>query len=59
MTSEKKLASNARYHDKTIQVKIRLIKGKDDDLIAHLGGMENKTEYVKALIRADMKRETT
>ena len=42
--------------EKTITVLIRLFKSTDADIIAKLDQQENKTGYIKALIRADIEK---
>jgi hypothetical protein len=42
--------------EKTITVLIRLFKSTDADIIAKLEQQENKTGYIKALIRADIEK---
>ena len=38
----------------TMQVKMKLNKNTDADIIAKLEAVENKQGYIKALIRADL-----
>lgn len=48
-----------RYNKaKTITVLLRLNKSTDVDVIECLEQAENKTGYIKALIRADIERST-
>ena len=48
-----------RYNKiKTTTVLLRLNKSTDADVIEHLERTENKTGYIKALIRADIERRT-
>ena len=48
-----------RYNKaKTTTVLLRLNKSTDADVIEHLERAENKTGYIKSLIRADIKRST-
>lgn len=49
-----------RYEEKCIKVVIRIRKDLEPDLINYLNQMRNKSEYIKTLIRNDMKlREVT
>ena len=43
--------------EKTTTVLIRLFKSTDADIIAKLEQQENKTGYIKALIRADIEKK--
>lgn len=48
-----------RYNKtKTTTVLLRLNKSTDADVIEHLERTENKTGYIKSLIRADIERRT-
>lgn len=47
-----------RYNkEKTTTVLLRLNKSTDADIINHLERTQNKTGYIKALIRADIENE--
>lgn len=54
-TSKAQLKAQEKY-DKvnTIQIKLKLNKKTDADIIAWLYNNENKQGYIKSLIRADM-----
>jgi hypothetical protein len=54
MATEATLRANARY-DKhnTVQVKMKLNKHTDADVLRVLESVSNKQGYIKALIRAD------
>lgn len=40
----------------TVQIRFKLNKKTDADIIAHLESLENRQGYLKDLIRADMKK---
>lgn len=44
-----------RYTAKMVSYIVRMRPDKDADIIAHLGGITNKTAYIRALIRADIR----
>lgn len=47
----------AKYNKENLKdIKIRLNRTKDADMIAHLESVENLTSYLKALILQDMSR---
>ena len=54
-TSKAQLRAQDKY-DKanTVQIKLKLNKKTDADIIAWLYNNENKQGYIKSLIRADM-----
>lgn len=55
MTSEAKKQANARYDAKaTVQVKLKLNKTTDADVIDRLNASGNKQGYIKELIRRDI-----
>ena len=55
---EKKLTPQARFEkEKCTRVSIKLVNNTDADILAHLAKQSNKQGYIKALIRADMKKE--
>lgn len=50
-------ASNAKYNaDKTKMIGIRFVLSTEQDLLDYLETKENKSGYVKNLIRADMSK---
>lgn len=54
-TSEAQMRANAKYDAKaTMQIKMKLNKNTDADIIQKLESVDNKQGYIKALIRADM-----
>ena len=54
---EKKLTPQARFEkEKCTRVSIKLVNNTDADILAHLASQPNKQGYIKALIRADMKK---
>ena len=57
MASEAQRRASEKY-DKanTKQIMMKLNKGTDADIIAHLGTVGNVQGYIKELIRADMNR---
>ena len=50
-------AANKYNRKNTVQVLLRLNKNTDADIIAALESAKSKQGYIKALIRADMKRK--
>ena len=55
MVSEAKKRANERYDaENTVQVKMKLNKNTDADIIEWLAGISNRQGYLKELIRADM-----
>ena len=55
-SSAAKIAANKRYNEKNIvQVKCGFNKKTDKDILDHLEKQENKTGYIKNLIRSDIK----
>lgn len=57
MTTEAAKAAKARYDAKTAKyISMKLNKNTDKDLIEHLDKQSNKQEYLKNLIREDMKK---
>lgn len=48
---------NAWDRENTRQYKLKLNKRTDEDIINWLDGHENKQQYIKDLIRADMNKE--
>ena len=56
MTYEEFKAYQRKYKKfKYKQVSILLRRGDEDDIIKYLDGKESKAEYIKELIRIDMK----
>lgn len=49
-------AANKYNRNNTVQLLIRLNKNTDTDIIAALSSVESKQGYIKALIRADIKK---
>lgn len=55
MNSESKLRAINKYNkERTVQICLRFFKTTDADVIDHLRKQENKTDYVRRLIRTDM-----
>lgn len=55
-TSKAQLRAQAKYDkDNTIQVKLKLNKKTDADLISWLEDISNKQGYIKELIRSDIR----
>lgn len=55
---KKKETPQERYHKAhTIAVNIRLMKNTEQDIIQKLNSVPNKAGYIKALIRADIKKQ--
>ena len=53
-----KYSAQDRYNaTHTVMLRVRLNRATDADIIAHLERVENRMEYVRALIRADMQKE--
>ena len=58
--SKAQLRAQAKYDkDNTIQVKLKLNKKTDADLISWLDDISNKQGYIKELIRADILRDNS
>lgn len=54
-TSEAQMRANAKYDaNNTMQIKMKLNRGTDADIIAKLESVGNKQGYIKDLIRQDM-----
>lgn len=49
-------AANKYNRNNTVQLLIRLNKNTDADIIAAISNAESKQGYIKALIRADIKK---
>lgn len=51
-------AAKARYDaDHTKQIKLKLNRKRDADIIEKLESVDNKQGYIKGLIRADISKE--
>ena len=58
MTTEAQKRATAKYDAaNTTQLKIKLNKRTDKDVIDRLNTVENKSSYVKSLIRDDIKKD--
>lgn len=56
MESEARKQAKAKWDaDNTVQIKLKLNKHTDADILKQLDAMPNKQGYIKELIRADMK----
>lgn len=55
MVSEAGKRAMRRYARKTMQVIVRLRKDADADIIARLSSVPNKTEYIRWLVRRDIR----
>ena len=56
MTTEAMRAAQAKYDSaNTVQVKLKLNRKTDADILNKLARAESKQGYIKALIRADLK----
>lgn len=49
--------AKAKYDAKTVQYVFRLRLESDADVIQRLRSVQNKTDYLRRLVRADMKKE--
>lgn len=50
--------AEAKYQkEKTSMLGVKLIHSTDADIIAYLATLDNKSGYIKALIRADMEHK--
>lgn len=45
-----------RYAKKLVQIKVSLIKGKDDKYIEFLKSCPNKTEFIRQAIECELKK---
>lgn len=61
MTASKaQLRAQAKYDkDNTVQVKLKLNKKTDADIIARLAAADNQQGYIKELIRLDILRDNS
>lgn len=50
-------AKSAWMRAHTVVVSIKLNRSTDADILGRLDGLENRQGYIKALIRADIKKE--
>ena len=58
MVSEAMKRGIAKYDAaNTVQVKMKLNKKTDADILAKLDSVDSKQTYIKALIRADIEKE--
>ena len=56
MASKAQTAASDRYdRAHTVQIKLKLNKTTDADILERLGTIGNKQGYIKALIRADIR----
>lgn len=54
---QKKLSPQARFEkEKCTRISIKLVNKTDADILEHLAKKSNKQGYIKALIRADIKK---
>lgn len=59
-TSKAQLRAQAKYDkDNTVQVRLKLNKKTDRDILDYLDGCNNKQGYIKELIRADILRDNS
>ena len=60
MVSKAQLKAQAKYDkDNTVQVKLKLNKKTDDDIIKRLSAADNIQGYIKELIRIDILRDNS
>lgn len=58
MVSKAQLRAQAKYDkDNTVQIKLKLNKKTDDDIITRLAAADNIQGYIKELIRLDILRD--
>ena len=58
--SKAQLRAQAKYDkDNTIQIKLKLNKKTDDDIIKRLAAADNMQGYIKELIRLDILRDNS
>lgn len=55
MVTEAGKRAMRRYARKTVQVIFRLRKDADADIIARLSSVPNRTEYIRELVRRDVR----
>ena len=59
-TSKAQLRAQAKYDkDNTVQVKLKLNKKTDTDIIKRLAAADNMQGYIKELIRLDILRDNS
>ena len=59
-TSKAQLRAQEKYDkDNTVQVKLKLNKKTDRDIIERLSEVDSKQGYIKELIRADILRDNS
>lgn len=57
MATEARLRANAKYDtENTVQIKFKLNRKTDEDILSMLESVENKQGYFKELVRADIAR---
>jgi hypothetical protein len=57
LVSEAQKRAKARYDKKTKELVLRFRLNQDGDVIQRLDEVPNKTEYVRSLVRQDIKDE--
>ena len=58
MTTEAQKRAQEKYDsENTVQIKMKLNRTTDKDILEKLESVENKQGYIKSLIRADVKGE--
>ena len=57
MVSEAQKRAKSKYDAKTVQYVVRLRLESDADVIQRLRRVQNKTDYLRKLVREDIKRE--
>lgn len=58
MASEAKNRARSKYDNtNTVQIKLKLNRKTDADILERLGDIGNKQGYIKRLIRADLEAE--
>ena len=59
-TSKAQLRAQAKYDkDNTVQIKLKLNKRTDADIIKRISEADNKQGYIKELIRLDILRDNS
>lgn len=57
MSTKAQIKASAKYNkENTSTVSLRFFKTSDAEVIEHLKRQENKTDYIRRLILADMKK---
>lgn len=54
--SEALKAAQKKYAEKVRQIKLTFLTDADGDILERLDAAESKVEYIRALIRADIKK---